>query len=308
MGNTIEYATLIQNSLDKLATQEMLTSWMDANAGQVVYTGGKEVKIPKLSVDGLADYGRIGSGTEGYTAGSVNFGYSTFTMTQDRGRSFTIDAMDVDETGFVLTASSIMGEFQRTRVVPEIDAYRLSAIAAKALDANRKYSYTPEKDTIIQELKAGVKAIREAGHNGDLIIHATYDVMMEYELAMLGRIQSTTFSRGGLDTKCPAIDGCPIIETPQNRMYSAIKLYDGATSGQEAGGYVKGDTANDINFIIMQRTTPIAVTKQDVMRIFDPTVNQRANAWAMDYRRYHDLWIKDNAQGTIYVNLKGAKA
>ena len=305
MANVINYATLFQHNLDKLAIQELLTNWMDGNSGQVIYNGGKEVKIPKLSVDGLGDYGRVGN--SGYVAGDADFSYQTMTMTQDRGRSFSIDANDVDESGFVLTASNIMGEFQRTKVVPEIDAYRLSAIVAKALDSNKKYDYTPAKDTIIQEIKEGIKKIREVGHNGDLVIHATYDVVTELELAMLGRIQSVTFSSGGVDTTCPSIDGCPIIVTPQNRMYSTIQLYDGKTSGQEAGGYVKGTSANDVNFIIMQRTTPIAVTKQDVMRIFDPNTNQKANAWSMDYRRYHDLWVKDNSQSSIYANMKGAK-
>lgn len=70
-------------------------------------------------MDGLADYDR----QEGYTDGAVNLKYETKTMTQDRGRRFTLDAMDVNESNFVATASSVMGEFQRTHVVPEIDAY-----------------------------------------------------------------------------------------------------------------------------------------------------------------------------------------
>ena len=54
----------------------------------------------------------------------------------------------------------------------------------------------------------------------------------------------------------------------------------------------------------MAQVAPIAVSKQDLMRIFDPQTNQKANAWAMDYRRYHDLWIKDNAVLSIAVNTK----
>lgn len=48
--NTLATETLFQRTLDKLAVQEAVTGWMDANAGQVIYSGGKEVKIPKLSV------------------------------------------------------------------------------------------------------------------------------------------------------------------------------------------------------------------------------------------------------------------
>ena len=53
------------------------------------------------------------------------------------------------------------------------------------------------------------------------------------------------------------------------------------------------------------RSAPIAVSKTDVTRIFDPMTNQKANAWKIDYRKYHDLWITDNAMDGIYVNIDG---
>lgn len=309
MSNIIKYATIFQNELDKSAIQEMLTGWMDGNSGKVKYNGGKEVKIPQLSVDGLADYDRTG-GT-GYKKGSINLEYKTKEMTQDRGRNFTIDANDVDETGFVLTAGNIMGEFQRTQVIPEIDAYRLSNLASTAMsikeDTNVEYSYTPSSKDIIQKIKTGIKTIRNNGYNGELIVHITYDALTEVEIAALGKLSSITFSQGGIDTQVPSIDRCPLIPTPQNRMYSKIKLYDGITSGQEKGGYVKDDKGIECNFIIVPRDVPIAVTKQDLMRIFDPQTNQSANAWSMDYRRYHDIWVLDNAAKSVYANFKDKK-
>ncbi|WP_338630830.1 hypothetical protein [Clostridium baratii] len=305
MANTIQYATLMQNELDKLVVQEAVTGWMESNAGQVKYKGGNEVKIPSLSMDGLADYGRTGN--TGFVNGDVTFQYETKTMTQDRGRKFSIDANDVDETGFVLTASNIMGEFQRTKVVPEIDAYRLATLAATAKDDMAEYSYTPSKDTIIEKIKIGIKKIRQKGFNGELVIHLTYDAMMEVEMAALGKLSSVNFNAGGINTKVPAIDGCPLIETPENRMYTAIKLNDGKTGGQTQGGYTKGDKGIQMNFLILPRTTPIAISKQDSMRIFSPEVNQAASAWAMDYRRYHDLWVKKNAADSVYINCKEAK-
>ncbi|APM40552.1 hypothetical protein [Clostridium kluyveri] len=310
MANVIQYATIFQSELDKAAVHEMLTGWMDSNAGKVKYNGGKEVKIPQLTVDGLGDYERGSAG--GYAGGDVKFEYKTYEMTQDRGRKFSIDAMDVDETGFVLTAGNIMGEFQRTKVIPEIDAYRLSSLATKAMsvadDTNVKYGYTPAAATILAELKLGIKVIRENGYNGQLIIHANYDVVNELEIAMSNKIASVTFSQGGIDTKVPAVDICPIISTPSNRLYSSITLYDGVTEGQKIGGYTKGTTAKDVNFIIAPRDVPLAITKQDIMRIFDPNTNQAANAWSMDYRRYHDLWVLDNKINSIYANIKQAKS
>ena len=144
------------------------------------------------------------------------------------------------------------------------------------------------------------------GYNGPLVCHATPDFIMELELELAGKIQNTTFSKGGIDTAVPAVDRVPLISTDSNRMYTAITIRDGKTEGQEEGGYIKGTTAKDINFLIMPRTTPIAITKQDIMRIFDPTINQKLNAWQMDYRRFHDIWVLDNKLNSVYLSIKDA--
>lgn len=303
--NTLQYATLFQKNLDLLAVQESTTGWMDANAGQVLYNGGAEVKIPKMTVDGLGDYDR----DNGYAQGGVTLSYETREMTQDRGRKFQLDAMDVDETNFVVSASSVMGEFQRTKVVPEIDAYRLSKIAAQAVENNDgiEYGYAPKDTTILAKIKAGIQHVRDNGYTGQLIIHATGEVVLQLELAMLNHIRSVDFTKGGLKTKVPAIDDVPVISTPANRMYTAITIHDGKTTGQTAGGYEKGSSALDVNFLIMPTGTPIAVTKQDKMKIFTPDQNQDADAWKMNYRRYHDLWILDNKKNSIYASIKDSK-
>ena len=312
--NTLAYAQILQTKLDEAAVREMTTGWMDANAGQVRYNGGAEVKVPKMSVQGLGDYDR----DEGYAQGAVTVSWETLTMTQDRGRKFQLDAMDVDETAFVATAAAVMGEFQRTHVLPEIDAYRLSKIATKAI-AKAKAGMVVYGQTIssatstLRKVKEGIKAVRESGYNVPMVIHANDDVVMELEFELAGKLQNITWAQGGINTQVPAIDGVPIIATPSNRLVTAITTYDGRTAGgqgatdQTAGGWVKGASAKDVNFIVLPRMTPIAVTKQDVMRIFDPLTNQKANAWAMDYRRYHDLWVLDNKLDSIYVSIKDAQ-
>ncbi|MDO4333834.1 MAG: hypothetical protein Q4C58_14280 [Eubacteriales bacterium] len=307
--NTLATATLFQNTLDKVAIQDAVTGWMDANAGQVLYNGGAEVKIPKMSVQGMGDYDR----DEGYAQGGVTLEYETRKMTQDRGRKFQIDPMDINENNFVTTAAAVMGEFQRMYVVPEIDAYRLSKIASETIAAKVagmvSYGYTPGTTgtSALRKVKEGIKAVRDMGYNGPLVIHATSDFILELELELAGKITAVTFSKGGINTQVPAIDEVPIISTPENRMYTAITVYDGKTAGQEQGGYVKGTSALNMNFVVLPRTTPIAVTKQDIMRIFDPTINQKLNAWQMDYRRFHDLWVLDNKLNSIYLSIKDAQ-
>lgn len=308
--NTLATATLFQNTLDKVAVKEAVTGWMDGNAGQVIYNGGAEVKLPKMTVQGLGDYER----DNGYQQGSVSLEYETRKMTQDRGRKFQLDPMDINENNFVTTAAAVMGEFQRMYVVPEIDAYRISKIASDTITANKagmiEYGYTPGATgtSALRKFKEAIKGVRDMGYNGPLVCHATPDFIMELEMELSGKIINATFSKGGIDTTVPTVDGVPFISTPTNRMYTAITIFDGKTSGQEQGGYIKGTTAKDMNFIVCPRTTPIAVTKQDVMRIFDPNVNQKLNAWQMDYRRFHDIWVLDNKLDSIYLNIRQASS
>ena len=131
--NTLATAALFQKTLDEAAVREATTGWMEANAGQVIYNGGAEVKIPKMTLQGMANYDR----DKGYTQGSITLEYETRKMTQDRGRKFTLDAMDTNETNFVVNAAGAMAQFQREYVIPEIDAYRISKLASDAITADK---------------------------------------------------------------------------------------------------------------------------------------------------------------------------
>ena len=99
--NTIENRTLFMEACDQQLIEGATSGWMEANAGQVRYTGGDTVKIPTLSTTGLGDYDR----NAGYPKGGVSVKYQTKTMTQDRGTSFFLDRIEVDESGFIATAA-----------------------------------------------------------------------------------------------------------------------------------------------------------------------------------------------------------
>ena len=59
----------------------------------------------------------VKTGDDGYPKGSVTLSYQTLTMGMDRGTSFQLDAMDVNESNFIASATTVSGEFQRTQVV-----------------------------------------------------------------------------------------------------------------------------------------------------------------------------------------------
>ena len=307
MANLIATATLIQKNLDKAAAQQALTGWMEGNAGKVIYNGGAEVKIPKLDMDGLGDYSR----TEGFASGSINFEYETRRMEYDRGRAFSFDELYVDETNFALTAATVMGEFQRLKVVNEIDATRIAKLSQIAMgvdgDTQAEYGYTPAKTTIVNKIKAAIRSIRKAQFKSELVCYVTYDVQGLIEDFYGDKIAVSTFPIGGVDTRVPSIDGVPIVPMIDECMYTKLKFNDGKSSGQEKGGFEKALDGKDINFIVMSKEVPIAIQKCDKTRIFSPEVNQKARAWAMDYRKFHDVWVLDNKKKGIFVNIKDEK-
>ncbi len=301
--NTLEAAKVFTKALDKQMIVGSTSGWMEDNAGQVVYSGGSEVKIPKMSVNGLANYNR----DSGYNQGAVSLAFETKSLTMDRGRQFLLDAMSVDETNFIASASAVMNEFQSTQVIPEIDAYRYSKIYELAkTDHGREY--TPAVGTILSTLNSDIAMVQDAAGAADLVIIMPYTVatLLDNNEKISHYIDTGNFKQGGVDITVKTFNGIPVIRVPSARMKTAYTFNDGTTSSQEAGGFAPAAAAKQINWIICPKNVPIAVSKTDNFKIFEPSVNQKADAWLVQYRKFHDLWIKDNALSSIRVCAEAA--
>lgn len=59
----------------------------------------------------------------------------------------------------------------------------------------------------------------------------------------------------------------------------------------------------DSRVLICPKNAPIAVSKTDNVKIITPEANQFADAWDIDYRKYHDLFIPDNKKAVIAVSV-----
>ena len=300
--NTLQYSQQFQTVLDAQMLAGATSAFMEANAGQVKYDGGDTVHIPEISMQGLAKYDR----DEGFNQGSVTLKFNPYKMTQDRGRTFQLDSMDVNETNFVATAGTVMGEFQRTQVIPEIDAYRYSKISALATAENKVTTgFTPAVATILEKLEAEITEIQDVvGEDEGLII-----VMSTKLRTILNNadkfnryLNVAEFKNGSVNTTVKSFNDIPILGVPSARMKTAYVFNDGKTANQQAGGFKADTGAKDINWIIMPQRAPIAVSKTDKVRVFTPELNQKADAWKIDYRKYHDLWIPKNRFAAIRVN------
>ena len=302
--NVSEVRTVFQNELDKQMTEELTSAWMDGNAGQVIYNGGSEVKIPILDMDGLKGYSR----KDGYPSGGVDLAYQTMTMKMDRGVGFTLDAMEVNETNFVASAGNVLGEFQRTKVVPEVDAYRYSKIHKIMADDSKVSANIISQDldetNIYKNLTNDIQEVRDVvGENVSLVvvINGKARGLLNNNTEFTKTLNQTEFKNGSITSKVRTVDDCPIIQVPSARMYTEYDFWNGSEDGGEKGGFAKKAGAKLINYIIISRIAPIGVCKQDKSKIITPDLYQKADAWFIGYRKFHDLWIKASQLNAIRI-------
>lgn len=288
MANQVEYAKVFQKELDKQIIEGSTSGWMEENASQVIYNGGCEIKIPKITLQGLGTYNR----TDGYTTNPITYTYETRVLTMDRGKRLRIDALDVDEAGFGLAAANVAAEFQRVKVIPEIDSYRYSTLSK---NAEITKVYTPDKKTVLSTLLGQLGEVREVtGGEGELVIAMSRPV---YDMIMLSSevthsLDVGNFNQGEIEFSVKTINGVSIIPVPSARMKTAYTF-------DPSDGFSAASGAKQINWIICPRSAPIAVSKTDNLKIIAPEQNQFADAWDIDYRKYHDIFIPDNKKAAI---------
>lgn len=91
MANAITKFKKYIDRLDAVYKNASLTADLDGDATLVREgANANEIIVPKMSLDGLADYSRNG----GYVSGDVTLTNETVAFNYDRGRKFGVDAMD----------------------------------------------------------------------------------------------------------------------------------------------------------------------------------------------------------------------
>lgn len=301
MANSITTVSKYIPYLDQVYKYASRSSVLDAPADLVRETAdAKSVLVAKTSMAGLGNYNR----NTGFVAGDVTLTWETKTLSQDRGRSFSIDAMDDAET-LGIAFGTLASEFLRTKVAPEIDAYRFSAYATAA-GLSPAAGATLTKANASEAIDTAMAAMKE--EEVDLTGAYLFVTPTVFNFVK----QSSKWSRSLQPGQNPnsnfgMYDELAVIEVPQSRFYKGVTLADGSTSGQTDGGYSKtATTGADINFLIVAPSAVLQVAKHAKLRVFEPDVNQTADAYKIDYRIYHDAWVLDNKTKGIYAHCKAA--
>lgn len=287
MANSISLAKVYAPLLDEVYKQASLTSVLDG-AADLAREGinANEIAVPKLSMDGLANYSR----NSGYVSGDVTLEWETIKAEFDRGRMFSVDELDNTETGGV-AFGKLAGEFIRTQVVPELDAYRISKYASTT-------GITSVEESIANG-EAAIKALRAATQkmdNDEVYYDERYLFATPDFLGMIEDLD-TTKSRSVMARFAQ------VIQVPSSRLVTKITQKDGTTSGQTSGGWAKAADGKDLNFLVVQKAAAIQFNKLVKPKIISPEQNQTADAWKYGYRLCSLCDVYENKTAGVYASI-----
>ena len=291
--NSIENAVKYSTELDKMFAQKSATGFFADNALATKFVGAKTVIIPDVDFQGLADYDR----DTGYTKGAITVSNTSYTMAMDRARSLQIDREDMDETGIANLAGKILGEYVRTKVVPECDAYVLSKLGGLAMGRSNVI-----KGEIENPYKALCQLINEVqsvvGYDEELVafVDGYMFAALQNSAEISKMITVSDFKQGDISLKVKSINGVSIIPVVSERMKTAYTF-----NGGDLGGFKPLSNAREIYMLVLPKTAAHLVKKTENMRIFTPEQNIDADAYKFDYRIYYDLFVNKSALDSVWA-------
>lgn len=216
MSNSISYPSEYVDGLDLAYKQESITAFLDNTKSRWL---GKTFQIKRVSVQGPANMTR---GAE-YTGGDVTVAWQTVTPDYDRGRKFTVDALDEAECLGLMTDA--LFEYERVWSIPEKDAYHF---AKYALKAGQKATEATLSDAaaLVAALIVGQSALdgKCPGNGRVLFVEASQWRACEGLATTTSRDVFKGFSK--------------IVPVPADEFYTAITFLTGST-GEETGGYTR---------------------------------------------------------------------
>jgi hypothetical protein len=284
---------MYSGELDRVFEAKSATAFFADNALRTRFVGAKTVIIPDVEFEGLVGYDRAG----GFKSGAVTVQNTPYTMSMDRARSLQIDREDMDEAGIASLAGKILGEYVRTKVIPECDAYVLSKLGgiAKAkgnlVAGDMAFPY----ETFVN-LVNEVQSV--AGYDEELVCFidsAAYAALMASD-EITRMITVSDFKQGEVNLRVKSINGVALIPVVGERMKTAYTFSDSA-----AGGFKPAEDAGEIFMLVLPKSAAHLVKKTEKMRIFTPEQNTSADAYKFDYRIYYDVFVKASAADSLWA-------
>ena len=290
MPNSIALAEKFLPILDGVYKRESLTNRLLGANALIRFDGANKVSVFKTNPDGLADYSR----NNGFVNGSVTAGWESYTLSKDRGVSLSIDRMDNEET-LGMAFGTLAGEFARVKEVPELDAYRFAAMASANGITSASAAITVGTTDVpgLIDTAEQVMGDAEVPYEGKILF-----VSEKCYAGLKAKITRYLRNEGEVQRNVEMYNDMEVVRVPKGRFNTAVTLYDGTSNfgfAPTAGGY-------PINFMIVHPSAVLPIVKHEIVNVFSPDENQSADAWKVNIRLYHDIFVLDQKQKGIYCH------
>lgn len=305
----------------KTAVLEQGSKFIDVNFNEAGY-----VKIASFLMDGLSDYyktqgsvapsnsadyaayaGNVNAGQrDGFEIGGVSVKWEIFRLQYVRGKQFRIDYIENEETAGI-TIGNAIEEFNRVKVIPEVDATRFSIIAdTTSVSLGNMVSETVAANQIISKFNGAFEWLTENEvPEEEQIIFVSPSVMTlirnSTELTKF-LTQGDYRAASGIDFTVEKYGGRPIIEVPSNRFFTNVLVTN--------NGYRPQTSSKVINFMVVSAKAVIPIRKLEWNKIYGPELSGIAgfHGYIINYLIYHGVVIPENKITGVYVSVSETDA
>jgi hypothetical protein len=296
MSNSIAYASKYLQMLDRVYKSSAATAILEADPEnyRLSTTDEKTIYLRKMVLQSLGNYSR----STGYDSGDVTITWESHQFGQDRGKKFNLDAIDSKEA--YTSIGEVGAEFERTCVVPELDAYRFEQICTLcSVDATADLT----DDTAIAAIDTGIETLDDAEvpKEGRILFVSNNMHTLMKQSGEHFNVRLSQQNNGVINRTITAFDDMPLIKVPSARFYNN---FDFAASG--AGGFTPAAGSKKLNFMIVYAPVMLAIKRHVAPKIITPDVNQTYDGWTYAYRIYHDLFIPENKINGAYIHKKNS--
>lgn len=154
MGSVIHFDEQYKKGLLDTFHKASETDDMFSHDLDMEFSGVKTVHVTSLRTEKLQDYDRskeVGTGSRYGRTKEVGNEVQTFTMTQDKSLSLSIDKGNNKETMDKAKVGRVMKAEREERIIPEVDKYRLDKWAKEA-GIHEELAAAPTKSTIVSQI------------------------------------------------------------------------------------------------------------------------------------------------------------
>lgn len=197
------------------------------------FSGVKTVHVTSLKTEKLQDYNRaktVGTGSRYGETKEVGDEIQTFTMTQDKALSLSIDKGNNKEQFDVKKAGTVMKAHRDEQIIPEVDTYRLGKWAKEA-GIHKELAAKTDKTNIVSQIIELHNDMLDAGvpDQINLVIARAYlpALKLSSEWTALDSLGGKTLPKGTIGE----FDGMPVKPMTTKKMPANVPfmlIYKGA--------------------------------------------------------------------------------